>query len=186
MPLPQQVINQLSREPAETPGWSVGVMFFSAGFLIILLLIYFGMTLAYEPYLNGQISSVNNKTQTLSQSISSPDQANLLTFYSQIANLQMLLKHHIVFPQFLSWLGQNTEANIYYSSFSFSSGNELTLTGNAKTESDINQQIAIFQVSPEVQKVVVSNINPASTGGGLQFSATVLMNQSIFIASSTP
>jgi hypothetical protein len=185
MPLPQQVINQLSREPAETPGWSAGVIFYSAALFAIVLVIYFGMTLVYEPYLNKQVSDIENKVATLSQSISSQDQANLITFYSQISNLQTLLASHVLFPQFLSWLEQNTEANITYTAFSFGSGNQITFAATAVTEADVNQQIAIFQASPEVQSVVVSNVGAATSGGGFQFSVTLLMNPSIFIASTT-
>jgi Tfp pilus assembly protein PilN len=181
MPLPQQVINQLSREPAETSGWSAGVVFFSGALLVVVLIIYFAMTLGYEPYLNSQISSVENKINTLSQSISSQDQTNLLSFYSQISNLQTLLSQHVFFSQFLSWLDSNTEANVSYTSFSFSSGNEISLTATASSEADINEQIAIFQGSPEVENVAISNVGAATgSGGGFQFSATLLMNPSVF------
>lgn len=185
MPLPQQVINQLSREPAETPGWSGGVIFFSAALLVIVLVVYFAMILVYEPYLNNQISTVNNKIETLSQSISSQDQANLLAFYSQVSNLQSLLTNHIIFTQFLSWLEQNTEANVSYTSFAYNSGDEITLTATAPSQSDVTEQIAIFQASPEVQNVVISSVGAANAGGGFQFSVTLLMNPSIFVASTT-
>ncbi len=185
MPLPQQVINQLSREPAETPGWSTGIIFFSGALLVIVLAVYFAMILFFEPHINTQISNIDSQVQTLSQSISSQDQTNLLTFYSQISNLQSLLAHHVLFSQFLTWLEQNTETNVAYTSFSFSSGNQISLTATAASEADINQQIAIFQASPEVENVVISNVSAASTGGGFQFSATLLMNPSVFIASAT-
>src|ERR1035441_315975 len=112
MPLPQQVINQLSREPSETPGWSGGILLFSGALLLIILAVYFGMIFAYEPYLNGEISSVQSQIATLGQTISPGDQANLIAFYSQIANLQSLLHNHVIFSQFLSWLEQNTEAHV--------------------------------------------------------------------------
>ena len=186
MPLPQQVINQLASEPAQTPGWSSGVIFFCAGLLIVVLAIYFGMTLGYEPYLNSQIASTQSQVATLSQSIPSQDQAGLIAFYSQISNLKTLLKQHILFSQFLSWLEQNTEANVYYASFSFASGNQITFTGNAKTEADINEQAAIFQSSPQVEKFSLSNVGVSSAGGGgFQFSGTLLMNPSVFIEQIT-
>jgi hypothetical protein len=185
MPLPQQVINQLSHEPPENPGWSGSVIFFSAGLLVVVLVIYCGMAFVYEPHLNAQISTVDGKVTALSQSISPQDQTNLLTFYSQISNLQTLLANHIIFPQFLSWLEQNTEANVTYTNFSFSSGNEITLTATAASEADVNEQIAIFQASPDIQSMVISNLTAATTGGGFQFGVTLLMNPSIFTASTT-
>jgi hypothetical protein len=188
MPLPEQVINQLSREPADTPGWSFGLIFFSGALLVIVLAIYFGMTLAYEPYLNTKIAAENSNLANLSQSISAQDEANVLTFYSQIANLQGILAKHTLVSQFLAWLEQNTEANVSYSSFSFSSGGEITLSGNALTEADVNQQIAIFQSSPDIENVVVSNVGSATSpgsAGAFQFSVTLLMNPSVFTEQTT-
>lgn len=185
MPLPQQVINQLSREPAKTPGWSGGVIFFSGALFIVTLLIYFGMTLAYEPYLNGKISGVETQIDTLGQTISPQDQTNLITFYSQISNLQSLLQNHVLFTQFLSWLEQNTEVNISYSSLSYVSNGQVTLAATAQSEADINQQIAIFQSSPQVESVVVTDINQNPQTGTYQFSAMLTMDPSIFVASST-
>src|ERR1700722_6915274 len=143
MPLPQQVINQLNRDPVDTPGWSFGIIFFAAGLFGAVLIIYFVMIFGYEPYLNSQISKVQNQTAALSQSISSQDQTNFLTFYSQISNLQTLLSQHVLLSQFFAWLEQNTEANVYYTSFAFSSNDQVTLAITAKTEADVNQQIAI-------------------------------------------
>lgn len=185
MALPQQVINQLSQEPAETPGWSSGVIFFSGGLLVVTLLIYFFMTLIYEPHLNSEILSTQNQVVQLSQKISPGDQANLITFYSQISNLQSLLQDHVLFGQFLTWLGQNTEANVYYSQLSFASGDQITLTGNAKSEADVNQQVAIFEASPEVEKAVVSTVGLSASTGLWQFTATLIMSPSVFTAMST-
>ena len=185
MPLPQQVINQLSREtPGSTPGWSSGVLLFSSAVFIVALVIYFGIAVIYQPVLNNKIKSIQSQITTLSQSISSDDQANLVTFYSQITNLQSLLKRHVFFSQFFSWFEKNTEANVYYSQFSFGSGNQITITGNAPTEADINEQIAIFEASPEVQKVVVTTVGSVGTNV-YQFSATLLVNPAIVTANAT-
>lgn len=182
MALPQQVINQLSQEPTATPGWSSGVILFSGALLLVTVGTYFFMTLGYEPYLNSQISDTQNQIAQLAQKISPDDQANLITFYSQIANLQSLLGKHVLFSQFFAWLGQNTESNVYYSQFAFASGNQITLTGLAKSEADVNEQVAIFEASPEVQKTAVSNVQLSATTGLWQFAATLIINPSIFIA----
>jgi hypothetical protein len=183
MPLPQQVINQLGQEPPKTPGWSSGIMFFSGAIFVIVLVIYFGLTLAYTPYLNNKANDLNNQISTASQAISSNGEANLVNLYSQVSNLQSTLRNHILFSQFLSWLQANTEANVYYTQFSFTSasGDEVTLAGSAENEADVNQQIAIFQASPEVSNVSISNV-AIGTGGLWQFSATLVMNPSLFTA----
>ena len=186
MPLPEKVIEQLGREPSTgTQGWAVGALLFSGGMLFLTLVIYFGLTLGYEPYLQSQLSSTTDKVNALDQSISTGDQAQLINFYSQIANLQALLKSHTLSSQLFSWLEANTEANVYYQSFALSSGDQVTLLGAASSEADINQQIAIFENSPQVSSVSVSNVSaPQLLGGGWTFNATLVMNPSVFLSSS--
>ncbi len=191
MPLPQQVVNKLTQEPVTTPGWSAGVLMFSASILAVMVLIYFGITLIYSPYLSSQTAATQGKINTLAQSISSGDEAQLAAFYSQTSNLRTLLGNHITFSRFLGWLSANTEANIYYSNFSYSLGGQIDVMGGAPNESDINQQIAVFQSSPEVKSVTVSNVSfsPASGAGavavpaGWRFSAILVMNPDIFSSS---
>lgn len=185
MPLPQQVINQLSRDPAETPGWSFGVISFSALILVIVVVVYFFLAFIYAPYLNNNLTNVQGKIAALDQSIASGDETQLVNFYSQVVNLRSVLANHILFSQFFDWLAANTEANIHYSQFSFSSGDQITLAGLATTEADINQQVAIFEASPAVQKLAISNIGLSNSNGLWTFSATLLMKSSVWTASST-
>lgn len=148
MALPQQVIERLSREPPETPGWSLTLLVFSGGILFIALVVYFGLLLGYEPYLDSQISQLNAEISTLGKSISVDDQARFATFYSQITNLKAVLANHVAFSRFLSWLEKNTEANVSYSHLSFSTGNQITLSATAAGQADVTQQIAIFEAAP--------------------------------------
>jgi hypothetical protein len=180
MPLPQQVVEQLSRDSsAKTPGWSSGIILFSIAIFGVVALIYLGLTFGYEPYLNGQITSAQSQTTKLGAQVSSADEAQLVTYYSQIANVQKLITSHVLFSQFLTWLGANTEANVYYTNFTFASGNQVTLAALAKTPADVVAQIGVFESSPEVQGVSVSNISSAQSGGW-SFNVVLTMNPSIF------
>jgi hypothetical protein len=186
MPLPEQVIEQLGREPTSgTQGWAVGALLFSGGIFFLSLVIYFGLTFGYEPYLQSQLSTTQNQVSALDNSISASDQSQLINFYSQITNLQTLLQSHVLTSQFFAWLEQNTEANVYYQSFALATGNQITLTGAANTEADVNQQVAIFENSPEVSSVGVSNVAaPQTPGGKWSFNTTLIMNPSVFLVSS--
>lgn len=186
MALPQQVIDRLTREPPETPGWSFGLLTFSGGILAIALAVYLGLLFGYEPYIDSQIAQSNAQIATLSKAISSNDQASFDTFYSEIANVQTVVQNHIVFSNFLSWLEANTEANVYFSQFSFSSEDRITLTGSGKSEADVNQQIAIFEAAPAVKTASVTSVALASSGGGWQFSISLIMDPSqVFHQSSS-
>jgi hypothetical protein len=95
------------------------------------------------------------------------------------------LQQHTLSSQFFSWLEQNTEANIYYRSLALTQGDQVALSGTAASEADVNQQVAIFENSPEVSSVTVSDVTaPSLLGGGWIFSVTLIMNPSVFSASS--
>jgi Tfp pilus assembly protein PilN len=185
MPLPEKVIEQLGQEAPRTQGWALGALFFSGGILFLTVAIYFGLTLGYQPYLQSQLASVQNQVNTLGKSVSASDQSQLIDFYSQIANLQTLLRRHTFSSQFFSWLEQNTEANVYYRSLALSEGGQISLSGVAMSEADVNQQVAIFENSPEVSSVTVSSVTaPQLLGTGWTFGVTLVMSPSVFSASS--
>lgn len=187
MPLPQQVIERLGREPSETQGWAVGALLFSGGILFLSLAIYFGLTFGYEPYLQNQLNTTDGQVSALNNSISANDQTQLINFYSQIANLQTLLQNHIHVSQLFSWLETNTEENVYYQSMTLTGQDQVTLSAAAATEADVNQQIAIFENSPEVSSVSVSNVvapELAGSNADWTFEVTLMMNPSVFLAST--
>jgi Tfp pilus assembly protein PilN len=185
MPLPQKVIEQLGREPTGTQGWAIGALLFSGGILFLSLVIYFGLALGYEPYLQSQLTATQDKVSALDNSISTGDQSQLINFYSQIANLQALLQNHVLSSHFFAWLETNTEANVYYQSLSLASGDQITLAGVAKSEDDVNQQVAIFENSPGVSSVTVSSVSaPQLLASGWNFNVTLVMNPTVFSVSS--
>lgn len=183
MALPQQVLERLSREPPQTPGWSFGLLFFSGALLFIALLAYFGLTLGYEPYLTNQIDGITTQVNTVAKSISPQDETQLVAFYSEITNLRQALKNHVVLTPFFAWLEKNTEANVYYSSFSLSSGNRVAIQGYGATEADVNQQTAIFEAAPEVASANLSSVSLSPETGKWQFSMTLTMKN---LTTSTP
>jgi hypothetical protein len=184
MPLPQQVINQLSREPAvQTPGWSSGILTLTGGIFVMAIVIYLGITFVYEPRLESTMIDLQSQAASLVRSVSQDDQAKLVGFYSQVSNLRGLLRDHILFSQFLAWLETHTEANISYTQFSFASanGNQVTLTGLSRTIPDISQQAAVFEASPLVKSVSISNVMLSTSNAGLyQFTATLIMLPTVF------
>ena len=176
MALPQQVLERLSREPPQTPGWSFGILFFSGGLLFVALFIYFGLTLGYEPYIQGQIAGVTTQISTVAQSISPQDQAQLVKFYSEISNLNRALQNHVTLTPFFAWLEKNTEGNVYYTNLAFSGGNRIALSAKAPTEADVNQEISILEHAPEVQSATISNITLDSQTNQWSFSISLIMS----------
>ena len=83
MPLPEKVIEQLGHEAPKTQGWAFGALSFSGGILFLTVAVYFGLTFGYEPYLQSQLTNVQNQVNTLGNSVSASDQSQLIDFYSQ-------------------------------------------------------------------------------------------------------
>ena len=182
MPLPQQVIEQLGHEPSvKVPGWSMGILLFSGAVLAVILVIYAGLAFGFQPYLNSQIAQTQSKIAAESQKISSSDAQALTTYYSQITNLSTLVASHVIFSQVLTWLESNTEANVYYGSMSFGSGNQVTLSSFARTQADVNQQIAIFESSPNVSSVSITSVMFSATAGMWSFNTVLTLKKSLFL-----
>ncbi|HVO28540.1 MAG TPA: hypothetical protein VMT81_00975 [Candidatus Paceibacterota bacterium] len=180
MPLPQQVINQLGHEPPATPGWSLGILSFAGGIFLAVLAIYFGIAFAYEPYLNGKLAGLESQVSQASQSFSSGDQAQLVSFYSQVVNLQSLLKGRSMLTSFFQWLENNTQANTYYSQITVTPGGQVSLSVASKSDADLNQQIAIFEASPQVDGLSISSVGLNAATGLWQFTATLDMDPGVF------
>lgn len=161
-----------------------GLLLFSGALLVIALAFYSALMFFYGPYLNNQLVALQNKVATADQSIASGDEAQLIAFYSQVINVQSLLATHTSFSSFLVWLQANTEANVYYSQFSFTGGNQLAVTGFAVSEADVNQQVAIFESSPAVESVTISNVGVVNGSNQWTFSASLTLNPSFFTAVS--
>jgi hypothetical protein len=185
MPLPQEVINRLSEDRPATPEWSSSVLWFSFGLLALMVLLYAGIAFGYEPYVEGQTNAVTASVVSLDKSIPSGQASSLMRLYSQAVHAKSLLEGHVLFSRFLTWLGNDTEANVYYASLGFAAKNQVTLVVLAKSEADVNQQVAIFEDDPNVASVSVSTVSLASVSGFWQANVTLVMNPSVFATTGT-
>jgi hypothetical protein len=184
MPLPESVVAQLGRDAPRTPGWSWGVISFAAGILFIAVFLWAGLEFGYKPFLENQATQVQSQINTVDQSVSQSDQVDLIDFYSQLSNLRTLLAAHTPTSNVFPWLEANTEANVYYSSFSLTADGQLSLIAQAKTENDANQQIAIFENSPQVIAFSTTGLS-LEANGNWQFAAQLALAPSVFAATST-
>lgn len=186
MPLPQKVIEALSRESAQTPGWSGQLLMFSGTLFAIALFVYLGIIFGYRPYLNSEARKLNSQIQAFSQKIPISDQENIIRFYSQLVNVQSLLKNHVAVSPLFGWLEKNTQANVYLTRLSVNvPGRQAAVSGVAKTMEDVAEQLAVFERAPEVDQVNVGNISLGATGAW-QFDAALLFRDRFFTRSGIP
>lgn len=180
MALPQKVIDQLGREPPKTPGWSSQLLMFSSTVFFITLIIYFGLTYGYRPYLDSQTKHLQDQLQAFSQKIPVDKQTELIQFHSQLANLKTILAAHNAVPPLFDWLEKNTEVNIYFTRANFTAAtSQLSLSGVAKTMDDIDQQLVVFQNAPDIQRFAVSTVS--FVNGAWQFEASVIFKRGFFL-----
>lgn len=174
MPLPPSAIEQLSREPARTPGWSGRLLMFSFTLFFLSLLAYGGLKFGYEPYLSKKIEDQKSQMQQLSQKVNADQQADILSFHSQLINVKKLLDGHIYSTNLFDFLERTTQANVYYSKLDFNTDTgKASLVGVAKTVKDATQQMQILESQSDyVKSVQVSNVT-ALTNGSWQFDALI-------------
>ncbi len=165
MALPQKAIEQLSREPVRTPGWSGRILMFSGTVFFLSLAIYFGVFFGYRPYLNSQVTGLKDEIQKFSQRIPVADQERLINFYSQLVNLKSILAKQELSSKVFAWMEANTHMNVHFVSFALDlSKHKINLAGRAKTIPDLAQQLASLQILMEIKKLEFSGASLSKDG----------------------
>ena len=179
--MPQQFTqNSLSRFESENlpVGWPW--RFFSVSLIIFLtsLLIFFGLTLGYGPYLRSQILETDAKMNQLLETVSKEDQEKFAQFYSQLVNLKNLLDNHIASSKIFPWLEKITNQKVYYSNFNLRvPEKELELEGLADSYAVLGEQLEAFNQAPEIERYL---INQSQASGNLvQFKVTLKLKDAV-------
>ncbi len=185
MPLPQKVIEQIGREPPHTPGWSSQLLMFSSTIFFIMLFIYLGLAFGYTPYISSSFKKLEDQKAAILQEVPIDKQAELVTFYSQLSNLQAILAQHIVASPLFDWIEKNTNQNVYFTKFSLNTAaNQVALGGVGASLDDINQELILLQAQPEVKKIDIKSIS--ITDGAWAFETSLFFNPAYFLKFSQP
>jgi hypothetical protein len=165
MALPPQVIEQLGREPAPTPGWSGRLLMFTFTLFILSVIGYVGLAFGYAKYLDAEIRKIDREIKNQSQQIPEEEKGAILTFFSQLSNLRSILDKHVNASSVFNLLEATTHPKIYYTRLTLNSDRyEAVLTGIATSVSDVTEQAKIFQDRPEIKKVSLGNMNGVKDG----------------------
>ena len=132
-------------------GWLWRLIFIPASILLFTVLIYAGLTFGYGPYLDSRIQEVEDEISQLATSVPKEDQEQFVRFYSQLINLESILKNHILVSKFFPFLEQITHQKVYYASASLKvPERSVKLTGFADNLTVLSEQLEIFSQSEEV------------------------------------
>ncbi len=160
MAFPQKITDELSRVPTKTPGISSQLLMLSSLIFFLSLASYLGLDFGYKPYLNNQIESLNQDIDSFAKQIPPAEQVEIVNFYSQLANLKILLTNHVFASTFFDWFEKNTQINVYYQNLRFDLvKGDITLSGIGKSIEDISEQLLVLNELPEVKKIILSNVN---------------------------
>ena len=170
---------ELKRPESLPVGWPWRLLLFMAIVFGITVAVYLGMTLGYKPYLNSQISTLDQKISQLSESIDEEQQKNLISFYSQLININNLIQSHSKSSNFFDFLEKNTSLSVYYNAIDLSlEEKKVKLEGVAPNYAGLAEQIELFHRAPEVEKI---SLDSSSVGdSGVNFAVNLILKGEIF------
>ncbi len=156
---PKSLNEQFVAAPAAV-GLPWRLLIFSIVLFALSLLIYFGMNIGYESYLNSKVDGLDKQLDQLSNSVSQKDQQQFVGFYSQIVNLKTVLDQHIFSANIFPFLEKNTLPQIAYTEAKFNGASySLELQGRAISLQTLAQQLAQFEKAPELQTAILKSTN---------------------------
>ena len=169
---------KLQRE--ELPvGWPWRFFLFSLLVFITALVVYLGIGFGYKPFLTSQIEKQETAIAQLSQTIPKKQQEDFVAFYSQLVNLQRLLKDHIFASKIFPFLQANTNQLVYYTTVDLRAGERrLELEGVAANYGVFAQQLQAFSVAPEVESLIINDSN--ASGGRVKFRLSLILKPTLF------
>ncbi len=177
-PLSSSVYEQLAKEKPAT-GWPWKMFLFSLFIVVLVALAYFGMQYGYQPYLRSKIAQVDTDLNSLTSQIPQEDQDSFVSFYSQLTNLQTLLKKHVVASDIFSIIERNTESRVYFTSLDLSVGERrINLEGIASSYEVLATQLAGLSKVPQIQKYLLTESQ--SVDGKVRFRLNIFINPGVF------
>ena len=168
------------RRPEGLPvGWPWRLLLFMAIVFGVSAAVYLGMTMGYKPYLNSQIRTLDEKINQLTQSVDEEQQKSLIAFYSQLVNINNLLKSRSQSSKFFGFLENNTSGRVYYNSVDLSLAEKnAKLNGIAPNYSVLAEQIELFRRAPEIAKISLES--SLVDDSGVNFVVSLSLKEGIF------
>lgn len=156
--------------------WPWRLLLFMIIILGLLTFIYAAVILGYEPYLNSQTKSLDQKIDDLNKQAESDQAKSLIGLYSQLVNIQNILRSHRMPSKLPRFLESNTDSNVYYSNLNLLLIDQsLRLDGIATDYNALVRQLELFRRQPEIKSVLLTG-STAREDGGIQFSIRMIIS----------
>lgn len=183
MPYTQSALqSELSKQREASAGWPWRLMTLSLVILLTVGAVYAGMQFGFENlYLQNALKSADAESVKTSKTVSADDQKQIFNFYSQLSNIDMLLKKQGKATPYLSLIEQNTLKSVIYANMSMDISEQaisIKMDGTAPLYSSIVQQMDLYKKLPNVKGVKLSGARSgAQASDGVLFSIEVILNR---------
>jgi hypothetical protein len=151
--------------------WRMFVLFILL--FISSIIVYVVLLFGYKPYVESQINKTENELNSLAAQISPSEQSNFVEFYSQISNLRGMLTKHVLSSKLLPLIEGSTHQKVVYTATSLNVPDRtLKIQGNASSYEVLAAQLALYENSPWVEKVVLDD--SSASGATVKFTLRII------------
>ena len=152
---------------------------FSFFLFLSMLLIYFGLSVGYQTFLNSEIAGLEEDIETLRFQNSVEQQENLVRFFSQINNVQEILGDHVVISNMFPILEANTHSRVVYTRMEVSVvERKIVIEGIAESFDALVAQLTIYEDVPEIQRAVLESADRRA--GVVEFKVSLVVVPELF------
>jgi len=185
MPYQSVLEEQLKKGEYLSIGWPWRLFVFTLIIFFLLVFIYFGVTLGLKPYLKSQIRNSEQKISDLNQSVDESQQKQLLGFYSQLVNIKDIINSRKTISQIFDFIEKNTYQTVGYNILNFNlADREAKIGGLAPDYETLTKEIALFEKSESVEKVMLENSSIGesikSKADGVRFTLRLIFKPGFF------
>ncbi len=165
---------ELNKSRTAATGWPWKLLTLSLAILLTVVAVYLGMRFGFQMYLESRLNSADAEYKRITKSVSSEQQKEVFAFYSQLSNIDTLLRSQLKGSDVLDIVEKNTLKQIALSSLDFSSTGknlQIKLDGSAPSYDAITQQLQQFKQSPDIQSATLAGsrtVNPGSISFTIQ------------------
>ncbi|MEK7479477.1 MAG: hypothetical protein AAB634_03025 [Patescibacteria group bacterium] len=151
-----------------------------SGFLFgFAIFVFLGLKFGYGTYLQARSSGVDEEIAALASQVGASEQQRLVSFYSQLVNVETVLGRHSFSYNIFPFLESVTIPNAYFVSASFSrDGFSLGLQGRARSIQDVVDQLAVFDGAPQITSATLNNVS--FDGAETAFGVSLVMKKDFF------
>lgn len=178
MPM-RRVRSQIPGREILPSGTPLKFLTFSFFLFLVSILAYIGLSVGYKAFLNNEVSKLEKSIDELRFQISVDQQENLLRFFSQVNNVEVLLGDHVVTSNLFPILENNTHSKVAYVSIDVSvADRKILIDGVTETFDVLVSQLTIYESAPEIERIVLES--SSRTGDVVNFKVELTMIAEVF------